>query len=90
MMLNAAIVGILLLAGRQPGLSAKSSGELTVTAVVTSSVSITFDSEGKPVVVVANAPADGETLRSATQKGDSPPHAKKIPAVRQREGPRNR
>jgi outer membrane protein assembly factor BamE (lipoprotein component of BamABCDE complex) len=85
-MLNAAIVGILLLAGRQQGSNMNSSGQLEVSAVVTSSVSITFDNEGKPVVVVANAPADAETLRSATQNPDSPPHARRKPAVRQREG----
>jgi hypothetical protein len=41
---------------------AGASGELRVTAIVTSSVSVTFDDEGTPRVVVANAPADADTI----------------------------
>lgn len=41
---------------------ASASGSLSVTAMVTSSVSVTFAADGAPTVIVANAPADAGTL----------------------------
>jgi hypothetical protein len=48
------------------GRHANASGNLTVTAMVTSSVSVTFAADGKPIIVVANAPADTQTIVSAS------------------------
>ena len=53
---------ILLPSGPPASAHASASGDLTVTAVVASSASLTFDSDGKPVVVVANAPADANAI----------------------------
>jgi hypothetical protein len=44
------------------------SGNLNVTAAVTSSVLVTFDSDGKPIVVVANAPADADAIVLASMQ----------------------
>jgi len=44
------------------GQHARASGDLTVTAIVTSSVSVTFAPDGTPTVIVANAPADAATI----------------------------
>jgi len=44
------------------GQHASASGNLTVTAIVTSSVSVTFAPDGTPTIVVANAPADAATI----------------------------
>jgi len=58
------VVLLLLLAapGPQSGQHASASGSLTVTAIVTSSVSVTFAPDGTPTIVVANAPADAATI----------------------------
>ena len=40
----------------------EATGELTVTARVASSVSVTFAANGTPVIVVANAPADTDAV----------------------------
>jgi hypothetical protein len=48
--------------------SGQATGELTVTAVVASSVSVTFAPDGTPSIVVANAPADAEPIaRTSSQ-----------------------
>ena len=44
------------------GQHSSASGSLTVTAIVTSSVSVTFSADGTQTVIVANAPADAATL----------------------------
>jgi len=44
------------------GQHASASGNLTVTAIVTSSVSVTFAPDGTPIIVVANAPADAAAI----------------------------
>jgi hypothetical protein len=49
-------------APEHPG--SKASGELTETAVVTSSVSVTFSPDGRLATVVANGPADQASLIS--------------------------
>jgi hypothetical protein len=59
----AAILALLFLplgAPEHPG--SKSSGELNVKAVVTSSVSVTFSPDGRLSTMVANAPADQASL----------------------------
>jgi hypothetical protein len=79
-MLNVAIAGLFLFMARPVsghaaplgaagvGHAARSAaGKLTVTAVVSSSVSVTFDAEGRPVIVVANAPADAATLNALAE-----------------------
>jgi len=60
-------VGLLLLLMTAPGSNktdqhASARGSLKVTALVTSSVSVTFAPDGTPTVIVANAPADAATL----------------------------
>jgi hypothetical protein len=57
---------IFLPSGPPASAHASASGDLTVTAVVASSASLTFDSDGKPVVVVANAPADANAIELAS------------------------
>jgi len=57
---------ILFPSGQPSSAHASASGDLTVTAVVTSSVSVTFDSAGSPVIVVANAPADTDAFQIAS------------------------
>jgi hypothetical protein len=57
---------ILFPAGLPASAHASATGNLTVTAVVTSSVSVTFDSAGSPVIVVANAPADADAIQIAS------------------------
>ena len=71
-------IALSMLAGAPQAQGKTSSGELTVTAVVTSSVSVTFDAQGRQVIVVANAPADAETLRKAPATDSSTPGARKI------------
>ena len=56
--------------GPPSGAHASATGNLTVTAVVTSSVSVTFDSDGRPVMVVANAPADADAIALASKPFD--------------------
>ena len=56
--------------GPPRGAHASATGNLTVTAVVTSSVSVTFDSDGIAVVVVANAPADADAIALASKPFD--------------------
>jgi hypothetical protein len=51
------------------------SGNLTVSAVVTSSVSVTFTSDGKPIMVVANAPADAQAIVGASTQYLTPSDA---------------
>ncbi|HWH56497.1 MAG TPA: hypothetical protein VN682_02640 [Terriglobales bacterium] len=57
---------ILFPSGPPASAHASATGNLTVTAVVTSSVSVTFDSAGSPVIVVANAPADTDAFQIAS------------------------
>jgi hypothetical protein len=47
--------------------SPSANGELKVTAMVVTSTSITFAADGTRTVVVANAPADCETLFALTE-----------------------
>jgi hypothetical protein len=61
---------ILLPSGPPTSAHASASGDLTVTAVVTSSVLVTFDSAGKPLIVVANAPADADAIQMASTQFD--------------------
>ena len=63
---------IFLPSGPPASAHASASGDLTVTAVVASSVSVTFDSDGRPVLVVANAPADADTIVLASTQFDEP------------------
>jgi outer membrane protein assembly factor BamE (lipoprotein component of BamABCDE complex) len=57
---------VLLPSGPPASAHASATGDLTVTAVVTSSVSVTFDSAGRPAIVVANAPADADAIQMAS------------------------
>lgn len=57
------------------GRHSSASGDLTVTAMVTSSVSVTFAPDGKPIIVVANAPADAQTILSASTQFLTPTDA---------------
>ena len=63
---------ILLPSGPPASAHASASGDLTVTAVVASSASVTFDSDGRAVLVVANAPADADTIVLASEQFDQP------------------
>jgi len=63
---------ILLPSGQPSSAHASESGDLTVTAVVASSASVTFDSDGRSVLVVANAPADADTIVLASKQFDRP------------------
>jgi len=63
---------ILLPSGPPTSAHASASGDLTVTAVVASSASVTFDSDGRPILVVANAPADADTIVWASKQFDEP------------------
>jgi hypothetical protein len=59
---------LLLLSFLPPGHGDRhASGELTVTATVASSISVTFAANGTPVIIVANAPADSEGIEVSSQ-----------------------
>ena len=61
--LHVIVLLLLLSAFNQPNHGDRhATGALTVTALVTSSVSVTFAADGRPAVVVANAPADAGAL----------------------------
>jgi hypothetical protein len=63
---HVATVALLLLSlGSPENRGSKAGGELTVTAVVMTSVSVTFSPDGRSSIVVANAPADEGSLISA-------------------------
>jgi hypothetical protein len=49
----------------------EATGELTVTATVASSVSVTFAANGTPVIVVANASADTDAVALAASQSRS-------------------
>lgn len=57
---------VLLQSGPPVSAHANASGNLSVTAIVTSSISVTFDAQGRPVVIVANAPADADSIVQAS------------------------
>ncbi|HWG48195.1 MAG TPA: hypothetical protein VN669_00800 [Candidatus Acidoferrales bacterium] len=66
------IVPVLLLFLFQlPGNGREATGELTVTARVASSVSVTFAANGTPVIVVANAKADADALTRVSSQSPS-------------------
>ena len=65
------ILLLLLPPGPPVGGHASASGNLTVTAVVTSSASVTFDHDGRPIVVVANAPADADAIVLASRQSET-------------------
>lgn len=58
----------LLLLGSPDNRGAKAAAELTVAAVVTSSVSVTIAADGKQTIIVANAPADEAALVAAASR----------------------
>jgi hypothetical protein len=60
-------LGLLLLCSSFGGQSSNANGELKVTAMVVTSTAITFAANGTHTVVVANAPAGGETLLALTE-----------------------
>lgn len=68
-MLTHAFTFVFLLAapGHAAGPHPSATGALTVTAVVTSSVSVSFAPDGTERVVVANAPADASTIIQASR-----------------------
>jgi len=49
----------------------QAAGELTVTAVVASSVSVTFAADGTPVMLVANASPDADAVARASSQFSS-------------------
>jgi hypothetical protein len=59
-------LGLLLLCSSFAGQSSNANGELKVTAMVVTSTAITFAADGTHTVVVANAPADADTLIALT------------------------
>jgi hypothetical protein len=56
---------LFLFIGSTENRGSKATGELAVTALVTSSVSITLSPDGRLSIVVANAPADEASLIAA-------------------------
>jgi hypothetical protein len=66
MTLHALLVVSLFLSTASPGPRANATGNLSVSAVVTSSVSVIFNADGTYSVVVANASADAETIATAS------------------------
>jgi hypothetical protein len=60
-------LGLLLMCSSFASQSSSANGELRVTAMVVTSTSITFAADGTRTVVVANAPADRETLLALTE-----------------------
>jgi hypothetical protein len=62
MTLHALVVAALLVSPALSSPRASATGKLSVSAVVRSSVSVTFNPDGTYAVVVANAPADAETI----------------------------
>lgn len=60
-----ALALLLLPPGAPENRGGKAGGELRVTAVVTSSVSIAFAADGTQTIIVANAPADEAALVAA-------------------------
>ena len=66
MTLHALLVVSLFLSAASPGPRASATGKLSVSAVVASSVSVTFNADGTYSIVVANAPADAETIATAS------------------------
>jgi hypothetical protein len=75
---------VLLPSGPPGSAHANASGNLSVTAIVTSSASVSFDSQGRPVVMVANAPADADSIVQAStqfERTSSNPEKKPFPAA---------
>ena len=68
MILHALIMTSLLVSPPPSGPHATATGSLTVSAVVASSVSVTFNADGTYTMVVANAPADAETIAAASSE----------------------
>ena len=84
-----AFVFLFLSSGPAAGAHPSANGNLTVTAVVASSVFVSFSPDGTPVIVVANAPADAETIvLASTQSHGAPRNSGKAenPAIRKSKG----
>jgi hypothetical protein len=68
MALHAVLTALLLLSPASPAPRSSATGKLSVSASVASSVSVTFNPDGTYSMVVANAPADAETIATASSE----------------------